>query len=257
MVNRLFWKDVWLGEKPICLMVPVLFDRCKQKDITIHKFLTLNGQVKFDRWLPPCLFEQWVDVVNQVYNFPFKSEDDVISWKWGGKGRYNTKSAYDHLSVGEEGLQFQHIWKSKTPYKIKNFTWLLENNAILTRDNMVKRKWNGDPSCCFCNQMETVEHLFFQCSIAKCIWGMVGICLGSKCIPSSIAQYKLWIQKVLPQGKAVHHFGFSAICWATWKSRNKVVFDKKMIKHPAEIVYTPVCFCYIGLGYSIRTSGGD
>jgi hypothetical protein len=84
--------------------------------------------------------------------------------------------------------------------------------------------------------METVEHLFFQCSIAKCIWGMIGICLGSKCIPSSIAQYKLWIQNVLPQGKAVHHFGFSAICWATWKSRNKVVFDKKLIKHSAEIV---------------------
>jgi hypothetical protein len=65
---------------------------------------------------------------------------------------------------------------------------------------------------------------------------MIGICLGSKCIPSSIAQYKLWIQDVLPQEKAVHHFGFSAICWATWKSRNKAVFDKKLIKHPAEII---------------------
>jgi hypothetical protein len=36
--------------------------------------------------------------------------------------------------------------------------------------------------------------------------------------------------------KAFHHFGFAAMCWAMWKCRNMIVFDKKVIKHPAEIV---------------------
>jgi hypothetical protein len=26
------------------------------------------------------------------------------------------------------------------------------------------------------------------------------------------------------------------VCWTIWKGRNKVVFDKKVIRHPAEIV---------------------
>jgi hypothetical protein len=43
------------------------------------------------------------------------------------------------------------------------------------------------------------------------------------------------MQNIFPQGKAFHHFGFSVICWAIWKCRNKAAFDGKRIKHPAEI----------------------
>jgi hypothetical protein len=52
---------------------------------------------------------------------------------------------YDHLTQDDNGFHFSHIWKSKIPYKVKIFTWLLENNAVLTKDNMVKRKWSGNP----------------------------------------------------------------------------------------------------------------
>lgn len=133
-------------------------------------------------------------------------------------------------------------WKSKIPYKIKIFTWLLENNAILTRDNMVKTKWAGKSTCVFCDQLETIEHLFFQCIVARCVWGIIGISLGTSCIPSNIAQYKNRIQRIFPQGKLTHHFGFSAICWTIWKSGNKVVFDKKSIKHPVEIIVHTCAF---------------
>jgi hypothetical protein len=47
-----------------------------------------------------------------------------------------------------------------------------------------------------------------------------------------VPQYRTWIQNVLPGGKAVHHFGFSVVCWAIWKARNKAIFDKKLIRHP-------------------------
>jgi hypothetical protein len=64
----------------------------------------------------------------------------VIKWKWGGKGKFTTESVYDHLTQDDDGFHFSHIWKSKIAYKVKIFTWLLENNTILTKDNMVKRK---------------------------------------------------------------------------------------------------------------------
>jgi hypothetical protein len=139
-------------------------------------------------------------------------------------------------------MQFQHIWKSQIPYKIKIFNWLLENNAILTKENMVKRNWDGNLSCVFCDQLETVEHLFFQCTVATCVWGIIVLGLGTNSIPSNIAQYKIWIQRVFPQGKLTHHFGFAATWWAIWKSRNKVVSYKKLIKHPAEIIMHACAF---------------
>ena len=66
--------------------------------------------------------------------------------------------------------RFKHVWKAKISYKIKIFMWLVENNAILTKDNMLKRHWVGSPTCHFCFENETIEHLFFQCPVAKITW---------------------------------------------------------------------------------------
>ena len=146
------------------------------------------------------------------------------------------KSVYNRLSSGSESNRFNHIWKSKIPYKIKIFTWLLEKGAVLTKDNMIRRRWAGDPSCKFCDQPETINHLFFQCLVAKCIWALIGQCLGAKNTPRDCEQYKQWIRKWLPNGQAAYHFGFAAVCWAIWKCRNKTIFDAKLIRHPAEIL---------------------
>ena len=32
--------------------------------------------------------------------------------------------------------------EEEVSYKIKNFTWLIEKGVVLTKDNMVKRKWS-------------------------------------------------------------------------------------------------------------------
>jgi hypothetical protein len=37
--------------------------------------------------------------------------------------------------------------------------------ALLTIDNLHKRNWQGDPSCVFCECVETIAHLFFQCPV--------------------------------------------------------------------------------------------
>jgi hypothetical protein len=68
------------------------------------------------------------------------------------------------------------------------------------------------------------------------VWGTVAKCLGARDIPSSTDQYWRWIKKHLPSGNAVHALGLAAICWATWKARNKACFENKTIKHPTEII---------------------
>jgi hypothetical protein len=65
---------------------------------------------------------------------------------------------------------------------------------------MLRRNWQGDPSCYFCIDLETVDHLFFECPIAKVIWGIVAICFHS-CRPSSFDQFWRWIYGALPGGE--------------------------------------------------------
>lgn len=71
------------------------------------------------------------------------------------------KFVYDALTSSSSGIYHKRIWKGKIPEKIKIFLWLLTNDVVLSRDNLRRRKWQGDPSCVFCNSVETASHLFF------------------------------------------------------------------------------------------------
>ena len=123
--KTLLWKDAWIQNKPLCVLHPVLFDWCLDKNITVHDVLEKNGRLDFDRWLPPSFFEEWMGIVNEAFSFNFIQQADKISWKWGSKKIFTTKSTYDHLS-NQARVNFDHIWKAKIPYKVKIFTWLLE-----------------------------------------------------------------------------------------------------------------------------------
>lgn len=64
---------------------------------------------------------------------------------------FTVKSVYIALSSNDCGINHKLIWKSKVPVKNQNFfLWLMENNVVLTNDNLIKRQWSGDPECCFC-----------------------------------------------------------------------------------------------------------
>jgi hypothetical protein len=132
------------------------------------------------------------------------------------------------------GESYTRIWKAKIPYKIKIFLWLVEKRAILTKGNLIRRKWQGEPSCYFCDSEEDRDHLLFQCPVAS--WGIIALWLGTDLIPNSCDQYWEWAKKHSPGSTLEHTFGLAAVCWAIWKARNRACFEKKYVKHPAEII---------------------
>jgi hypothetical protein len=50
---------------------------------------------------------------------------------------------YEHLTNDDHGPKFKRVWKAKITEKIKTLMWLLEQRAILTKDNMSVRNWQG------------------------------------------------------------------------------------------------------------------
>jgi len=55
-----------------------------------------------------------------------------------------------------------------------------QEGVILTKDNLLKRIWNGNKSCVFCSKDATIEHLFFECLYAKFLWREIHFVLGLK-----------------------------------------------------------------------------
>jgi hypothetical protein len=101
------------------------------------------------------------------------------------------------------------------------------------------------PRVIFCDAPKTVDHIFFGCPIAKIIWGIVAFCFGQKCRPKTYNQFWEWIPKALQGGDKYYMFGLSVIRWAIWKCRNKVCFEKKLLKNPSVILHSACSFmCY-------------
>jgi len=153
---------------------------------------------------------------------------------------FTTKSVYNRLTSGDNGDSFSRIWKAKLPYKIKIFLWLLEQNSIFTKDNMIRRKWVGDPKCYFCTQNETANHLFFDCPVAIVVLGILGLCIGATNVPRNIQSYKLWIKKWVPGGNQAHTFGLAAVCWSIWKGNAEIEFV--LTKNPLAVIMRTCSF---------------
>ena len=94
-----------------------------------------------------------------------------IGWRWGNQKIFTVKPLYIHMENRIYGPYMKHIWKGRVPPKIKMFMWFLENNVLLTKDNL--QKGTGvvilpAPSVInlnqlitsFCNQFESIDHLF-------------------------------------------------------------------------------------------------
>ena len=92
-----------------------------------------------------------------------------MRWRWELRGKFLVRSLYNILYQG--GGRTGHakiIWGTKVPLKGRAFVWLVPRNAILTMDNLMKRKW----------QAETMEHLLLSCNFAAKVWELFRLGAG-------------------------------------------------------------------------------
>jgi hypothetical protein len=106
------------------------------------------------------------------------SEQDKFVWSLTASSILMVRSMY--LNCMNEHTKYlkKYIWKMKVPLKIKIFMWFFHRKAILTKDNLSKMNWNGNTSCCFCYKDESIQHLFFECPLAKILWRLVHMTFG-------------------------------------------------------------------------------
>jgi hypothetical protein len=147
--------------------------------------------LSFRRWLHEDLQCQFRTLHDIVFRYGINSVKDHPKWDWKKSGLFSVKSTYKFLYRYDYGHNSKRIWKAKIPLKIKIFLWLVEQNAILTKDSLSKRKWKGNSSCAFCTENETSNHLFFECPTAKYVWSLLAYALGSDCRPSNMNQFWL------------------------------------------------------------------
>lgn len=60
---------------------------------------------------------------------------------------------------------------------------------------MSKRKTIDDSNCLFCNEKESVVHLFFECVVAKQMWSIISEVLDLDCGRDFESIGKVWLSR--------------------------------------------------------------
>jgi hypothetical protein len=118
------------------------------------------------------LEEQWWEVVQLASTINFSEEEDsLVVWLFTSNGIYSSQSLYKVVNFrGIKPIFVSVIWSLKIPPRVQCFLWLLSKNKVLSRDNLSKRRKVEDTSCLYSCELETVNHLFFECVVAKQVW---------------------------------------------------------------------------------------
>lgn len=122
------------------------------------------------------------------------------------------------------------VWNSKASPKLKMFLWKLTNGALALGANLLGRGIQSNVTCIRCGELETKEHLLFQCAFAKQTWKMIPVTttvdhLESQSFAISLKEARDWI--CLPPIGLAKGTIFAWVCWGIWLARNHKIFGNR------------------------------
>jgi hypothetical protein len=169
------------------------------------------------------LWFQWQVVIQIATGLQFDNEDDAMIWKFNSSVRFSVHSLY--AIVNDRGVRQIYtpvVWRFSVPPKLHIFLWLLSNNKTLTGDNLAKRREVDDKTCLFCEEIETVHHLFFDCCVAKLTWQMCADLSGKQLGADFESVAKFWLHDKKLKSLNVLT---TTVFWTIWKFRNELCFQ--------------------------------
>ena len=196
----------------------------------------LSQTIQFRRVLFGDKWDAWLQLVERLMRVTLTNLPDAFNWNLTTSGIYTVKSLYADLLNGHTRYFSKYLWKLKIPLKIKIFLWFLHRKVLLTKDNLVKRRWSGCTKCVFCHENEMVQHLFISCSFARNIWRLLHFTFNIS-PPTNIANmFGLWLNGIDSKTKARIRIGVSALLWSIWNCRNDIVFNKSNGAHYLQVI---------------------
>ena len=109
-------------------------------------------------------------------HIPLTEKQDSIVWPLTKSGQYDVKSGYFASQSQQDQGQtdyagWKNLWKLKLPPKFSLFIWKCLQRILAVKVSLVRRNIQVDSTCPRCQGAEeTIEHLFFECPIARRIW---------------------------------------------------------------------------------------
>jgi hypothetical protein len=191
-----------------------LYCICQEKTRTIAQ-VWVDGELRltFRRVFSDEMMRLWDDLMSVVEGLKC----------YGSTGTYSSQFLYAIINYrGITPMYIPALWSVPVPPKIQFFLWLLSHNKLATVDNLNKKGMKKPEKCVFCEENESISHLFFECSVGKFIWKTVSEFLGMEVGADYTSIASKWLSK---KNFAVVNVISTAVLRAVWLIRNDFVFN--------------------------------
>ena len=211
----------------------------RDRHATVSKVLATSPlNISFHRALVDNKLLEWLKLVAQISNVELVDGSNYFRWNLTKSRLFSVRSLYLHLIDTPPPFLHRKLSKIKIPLKIKIFLWFLQRGVILTKDNLARKNWKGSQKCIFCNMNETIQHLFVNCPFAKMIWRIIFYATNLS-QPRSIGHmFGTWLHNQHKRIRGSIWVGVAAMCWAIWRCRNDVIFNKIKCNSFMQVIFS-------------------
>jgi hypothetical protein len=232
----LFWEDNWLGTSSLAIQFWKLYTLVNEKNKTVAELwdgqdlkCTLRRTASID------IQNQRDEVFQLASTISFSHCEDEMILSYTSNGIYSSQTLYKIINYrGITPVYIPSVWSLYVPPRIHFFLWLFSQNQILTRDNLGKRKHLENKKCMFCDEDESVMHLFFNCMVARQMWVYISLVLDVHCGNDFESIAKMWLSR---KKFVVANILTSAALWGLRKLRNFLCFQNGNWKDMANLLH--------------------
>jgi len=249
--TTLFWFDHWVGEMPLRIKFPRLFDLAINKESTVEEMASLGWEVEGRAWEWRRRLLAWEeDSVKEcsemLHNIVLQVEV-ADSWRWllDPVHGYSVRNSYRFLTTSEEQVDrspVDDVWHIQIPLKVSLFVWRLLRNRLPTKDNLLRRHViyaNDLAYVTGCGATETATHLFIVCDLAHTLWVLVWNWIGLSMVPPcQLRDHFMQVSFMAGMSRGTHSFFkviWFACVWVIWKERNNRIF-KDLVSPPVVLL---------------------
>ncbi|XP_062118364.1 uncharacterized protein LOC133831980 [Humulus lupulus] len=182
-----------------------------------------------------------------ILSIPLSSNIYDDSWIWDGEksGLYSIKSAYHGIKRDKEGNEgedhsgfWRQLWRLKVPHKVKNLLWRVVLGCLPTKSQLHLKHVTIDMYCPSCNMVvESIYHNLVSYSFSQDVWGI--LILDVKV--GDFEVFDVWLDAILQRFDHNRVGKITTVCWALWRARNNLVWNKKGVTVTALVTLALLC----------------
>jgi hypothetical protein len=196
--------------------------------------------VDFCRALSSEEFQRWTLLYDELQHISLDEfVNDKVIWALEKSKTFTTKSLYRFLTNrGMPSKVAGFIWKCKIQLKINFFLWQTFNNRLPVGQSLIRRGWKGNDKCCVWGVLESIDHILFDCVLARMIWAILKEAFDLESVPRSLKSFSEdWLQGKGPLPSRLLMFLFAGFSWTLCVTRNKMAIERSYPKTPSDVLY--------------------